>query len=92
MPNKKKIYRTKRFVKDIKKLDIKTQEEAFRISLKLSENIFDDTLKIKHLTGFDKIYRVVVYKDYRLVYTFDEENIYLLRIAHRKNIYKNLEL
>jgi mRNA-degrading endonuclease RelE of RelBE toxin-antitoxin system len=92
LSNKKKIYRTKRFAKDIKKLDIKIQQEAFRISLKLSENIFDDTLKIKHLIGFDKIYRVVVYKDYRLVYTFDEENIYLLRIAHRKNIYKNLEL
>jgi mRNA-degrading endonuclease RelE of RelBE toxin-antitoxin system len=35
---------------------------------------------------------VAVVREYRLVFSFDEENIYLLRIAHRRDIYRDLEL
>jgi mRNA-degrading endonuclease RelE of RelBE toxin-antitoxin system len=50
------IKKTKRFTKDIKKIDSEIQKEAYRITLKLTENPFDNTLKIKKLKGFDKSY------------------------------------
>ena len=44
------------------------------------------------MTGFKGIYRVVVVRDYRMIFSFDDENIYLLRIGHRREIYRNLEI
>ncbi len=92
LQDKKTILSTNRFSKDIKKLQRNIQEKAYSIAQRLSVNPFDEQLKIKHLTGFEKIYRVVVFSEFRMIYTFDKENLYLLRIAHRKDIYKNLEL
>jgi mRNA-degrading endonuclease RelE of RelBE toxin-antitoxin system len=34
----------------------------------------------------------VIAKDYRMIFSFDEEAVYLLRIAHRRDIYRRLEL
>lgn len=68
------------------------QRKSYEISLKLIENPLDRTLNIKHLTGFKKVYRVVVFSDYRMIYTYDENSVTLLRIAHRKDIYKSLEI
>ncbi len=73
-------------------MDINFQKEAYKISLLLSDDPFHSNLNFKKLTGFPNIYRVVVFKSYRLIYTFDNDNIYLLRIAHRKEIYKKFEL
>ena len=86
------IQRTSRFLKDLKKLDSIIQIEAYNVSIKLSENIFHPELNIKKLTGFENTYRVVVLKDNRLIYSFDKENIYLLKISHRKDIYKKFEI
>ena len=44
------------------------------------------------MTGFRVIYRVVVVRNYRMIFSFDNENIYLLRIGHRREIYRNLEI
>jgi addiction module RelE/StbE family toxin len=90
--SKRDLLTTPRFSKDIKSLDKPIQLEAFEIAKKLCLDIKDNSLKIKKLTGFDKIYRVVVFKDYRMVYTFNENEIILYRIAHRKDIYKKLEI
>ena len=90
--NKRSLQRTNRFRRDIKRLSSDVQEAAFGIATQLSENIFDLSLNLKPLTGFHGIYRVVVVRDYRMVFSFDDESIYLLRIGHRREIYRNLEL
>ncbi|GAB1370388.1 hypothetical protein MASR1M45_18110 [Candidatus Kapaibacterium sp.] len=86
------LFKTVRFSRDIKKLPVEIQQKSYEISLKLIENPLDRTLNIKHLTGFKKVYRVVVLSDFRLIYTYDETSLTLLRIAHRKEIYKSLEI
>ncbi len=90
--NKRGLQRTKRFSRDIKKLSRSIQQEAFRIAQKLRDNIFDPELDVRKMTGLKGIYRVVVMTDYRMIFSFDAENIYLLRIGHRKDIYRDLEI
>lgn len=90
--SKRKIQKTNRFSKDIKKLPTNVQRSTFDITNKLAINIFDPDLNIKKLTGFEKNFLVIVMKDYRLIFTYDAENLYLLRIGHRKNIYRKHEL
>jgi len=90
--NKRRLQRTKRFARDIKKLSYSVQQEAFAVAQKLSEDIFNPELNIRKLSGFKDIYRVVVMKDYRMIYSYDLDSVYLLRIDHRKNIYRNLEI
>ena len=90
--NKRKIQRTNRFGRDVKKLSEDIQKEAFDIARLLSENIFDETLNVRQMTGFRDIFRAVVFKDYRMIFSFDTESLYLLRIGHRREIYRGLEL
>lgn len=90
--NKRQIQRTGRFGRDIRRLPKNVQKEAFQIAGKLAADIFDSLLNIKSLTGFRGIYRIVVVRDYRLIFSFDDENLYLLRIEHRHEIYQNLEI
>jgi mRNA-degrading endonuclease RelE of RelBE toxin-antitoxin system len=86
------IQRTKRFARDIKKLSRPIQEEAFGIAQQLAQDIFDRDLNIRSMTGFKGVYRVVVMHDYRMIFSFDQKNLYLLRIGHRREIYRKLEL
>jgi addiction module RelE/StbE family toxin len=89
---KRTIQRTNRFVRDLKSLPDNIIHEAFRISQVLSSDIFDQQLDVHELVGFKGFYRVIVAKHYRLIFSFDKDNIFLLRIAHRKDIYRKLEL
>ena len=86
------IKRTNRFGRDVRKLSREVQEEAFRISLKLAEDVFDANLNIKQMVGLRGIWRVVVIRDYRMVFSFDQDSVFLLRIGHRREIYRSLEL
>ncbi len=86
------LRKTSRFARDIKTLDKGIQEEAFQIAMKLTSNPFHPELEIRNLTGFKGYYRVVVKHDFRMIYTFDDQNLYLARIRHRKDIYRKLEL
>jgi mRNA-degrading endonuclease RelE of RelBE toxin-antitoxin system len=90
--NKRAIQRTNRFGRDIRRLPDNIQKEAFQIAAQLSDNIFERLLNVKPLTGFRDIYRVVVVRDYRMIFSFDDANIYLFRIGHRREIYRNLEI
>jgi mRNA-degrading endonuclease RelE of RelBE toxin-antitoxin system len=90
--NKRDIQRTNRFGRDVRRLSQNIQSEAFNISQLLAADIFDSSLNVKQMTGFRGIYRVVVIRDYRMIFSFDDENLYLLRIGHRREIYRNLEL
>ena len=90
--NRRAVQRTNRFGREIRGLPKNVQKEAFEIAQQLASNIFSPKLKVKPLTGLRGIYRVVVVRDYRMVFSFDNENLYLLRIAHRREIYRNLEI
>ncbi len=92
MSGKRKTLRTKRFGRDIKKLPDAVKKEAFEISSLMAEDLFDLKLNIRRMSGLKGIYRVVVLKNYRMIFSFDDVSIYLLRIGHRNKIYRNIEL
>ena len=92
LSNKRQIQRTNRFGRDVRRLPQDVQKQAFQTAAQLSADIFDSSLNIKQLNGFRGIYRVVVVCDYRMIFSFDDENLYLLRIGHRREIYRNLEI
>jgi threonine dehydratase len=54
--NKRKIQRTRRFGRDVRRLPNNVQKEAFQTATQLAENSSDPTLNIKSLTGFRGIY------------------------------------
>lgn len=86
------LQRTKRFGRDIRKLPLDVQQDAYQTVQELATDVFSPQLNIKTLVGFKGVYRIVVASDYRMIFSFDAQNIYLLRIAHRKNIYRQLDL
>ena len=89
---KKLLQRTNRFARDLKPLPHNVKSAAFEAAQRLCESVFHRDLDVRPLTGFKGYFRVVVAKDYRMVFTFDEHAVYLHRIAHRKDIYRRLEL
>ena len=90
--SKRRLQRTNRFGRDVRRLPSNIQEEAFNIAIRLATDVLDPSLNIKPLTGYRGIFRIVVVRDYRMVFSFDDDNVYLLRIGHRREIYRNLEL
>lgn len=54
--------------------------------IKVVNNI-SDISNIKKMKGFDNYYRIKL-GDYRLGFKYEDENIYLMRILHRKDIYR----
>ncbi|OQW86606.1 MAG: hypothetical protein BWK78_09855 [Thiotrichaceae bacterium IS1] len=56
---KRTLQRTKRFSRDIKKLPLPVQQEAYAVAQKLAIDVFHPQLDVKFLTGFKQIYRVV---------------------------------
>jgi mRNA-degrading endonuclease RelE of RelBE toxin-antitoxin system len=92
LSHKRKIQKTNTFTRDLKKLTDEVKNKAYETAIILAKDPFDEGLNIKQLTGFKKIFRVVILADFRMVYTFDKENLFLLKISHRKEIYKNFEL
>ncbi len=89
---KRTLQRTKRFGRDVKKLPRPIQQDAYEVAQQLTFDVCHLQLNIKPLTGFKQVYRVVVSTDYRMIFSFDTDHVYLLRIAHRKDIYRHLEL
>lgn len=85
---KRQIEKTRAFSKDIKKLLREVATAGWKAVLRLQDDIYAPQLNLRKLEGYDDVWRLVVKKDYRLVYSFDEDNIYLLRFAHRKDIYR----
>ncbi|KAA0227153.1 hypothetical protein EDS67_17565 [candidate division KSB1 bacterium] len=82
---KRQIEKTRAFSKDIKKLSREVATAGWKTVLRY---IYAPQLNLRKLEGYDDVWRLVVKKDYRLVYSFDGNNIYLLRFAHRKDIYR----
>lgn len=80
-----RIIFTNRALKDLEKIDKETQ---IRIAEKLkeyAENPFKYARKL--ISPQIGTYRFKI-EDYRIIFDIDEENIVVLRIGHRKSIYK----
>jgi addiction module RelE/StbE family toxin len=88
LSSEREIHLTRPFAKDLKKLPDDTKRRCWHIVQLLAEDVFHPSLDIKKLHGYENVWRVKVKQVYRLVYTFDEQVLFLLRIAHRKDIYR----
>jgi mRNA-degrading endonuclease RelE of RelBE toxin-antitoxin system len=88
LPVKRQLEKTKAFSRDVKKLPQEIIEAGWKVAQILQDDLFAPQLDIRKLEGYDHVWRAVVKKVYRLVYSFDESKIYLLRFAHRKEIYR----
>ena len=84
----REIEKTSVFTKDFKKLPVDIQQEVWKVICVLRENVFDKKLDIKKLEGYQNTWRIRIKNFYRLIYTFDKERIYLLRVKQRKDIYR----
>ncbi len=80
-----KVVFTQRALKDLEKMDEETKN---RIAKKLKE-YSEKPLKFARKLINPKIgtYRFRI-GDYRVIFDNDKENIVILRLGHRKNIYK----
>jgi len=80
-----KLLYTKTAYKDIKKLDIVAKK---RLGKKIEEYSRDPLSTSKRLTNSSiGTYRWRI-GNYRIVFDIDNENIVILRVGHRKEIYK----
>jgi len=80
-----KIVLTKRALKDIEKIDIKTKTH---IGNKL-KSLTDDPMKISKKLSNPIIgtYRYRI-GDYRIIFDIENNEVIILRIGHRRDIYK----
>ena len=85
----RKITLTPLFIRDFKKLNKSIKDDIkFKLD-KLKINPFNPDLKIKKLSGHKNKYRVVIIKNFRLIYSFNETHIILIAVKHRKDIYNS---
>lgn len=77
-PPKRKLEKTKAFSKDVKMLPHAVLTAGWRAAQILQEDIFSSRLNIKKLEGYDQVWRVVIKKNYRMIYCFDADTVYLL--------------
>ena len=80
-----KILFTHRSLKDLEVIDKSTQK---RIAAKLKEYAEEPLKYSKKLINTNLGSFRFRIGDYRVVFDIEEENIVILRIGHRKNIYK----
>ena len=84
-----KVNITKKFTKDFahiknQKLRLKTKELIFQ--LQYSDNLIHSS-KIKKMKGYDNYFRIKM-GNHRVGIQLLNDEIYLIRILHRKDIYK----
>ncbi|MEK7138045.1 MAG: type II toxin-antitoxin system RelE/ParE family toxin [Patescibacteria group bacterium] len=84
------LFVTGQFRKDLLKIPDFARGEADLVVRKLRVDPIDKKLNAKKLVQINpSVWRVRV-GSYRLVYTFDGTSVTLLRIRHRKDVYRNL--
>ena len=79
----------KSFLKDIKKLDDKVLARKLKTILEEFETKKDlsTIVQIKKLKGHSKFFRIKI-GNYRLGFSYEDNNIDIIRFLHRKDIYK----
>ena len=76
---------TKRAVKDVRKLEEKTKKRIGRALLRFFEDPFAFAEKLTESKIGSYRFRI---GDYRAIFDLDGNNIVVLRIGHRRDIYK----
>jgi mRNA interferase RelE/StbE len=78
---------TRRAEKDIKKLDSSIKRNIGKTLLKLQDNplLYSEKLSTPELGNYK--YRI---GDYRVVFDIEDNDIVILRVGHRREIYKRL--
>lgn len=87
-----KIIADKSFAKDLLKLEKKQKQEVVNLiqSLKQIETV-SEISGIKKLSGFKNLYRIRL-GNFRIGFRLEKDKIILIRILHRKDIYKYFPL
>ncbi len=80
-----KLVYTLRAAKDVERLDSKVKNRIGRVLLRYSENPFEYARKLtdSKLGGYR--FRI---GDYRVIFDIEGDKIIVLRIGHRKDIYR----
>lgn len=78
-----KVIFTEKFKKELKKSDNSIREKVKKQIKKITEN----PLCGKPLRYNLKNERTIYIKPYRIIFTFDKDNLYFLRFEHRKSVY-----
>jgi mRNA interferase RelE/StbE len=71
--------------RDLKRLDKSKSEQLLN---KIEDNLGNSPLKNPILAGKFKGLRKFRIGDYRIIYTVLDDTVLILRIAHRKDVYK----
>lgn len=56
--HKRKLQKTRRFARDIKKIPSNVKKKAFKVARKLAEDVFASDLDIRKLMSVKDVYRV----------------------------------
>lgn len=86
----RELFATPQFRKDLKFIPGKVKEQADAMLFILADNPVKIGLGIKKLIGINLPAWRARIGVYRIVYTFNRNQLILLRFRHRKDIYKNL--
>ncbi|TAF76361.1 MAG: type II toxin-antitoxin system RelE/ParE family toxin [Bacteroidetes bacterium] len=82
-----KIEISRKFYKDLKKINQVTQNELVEVIDKIEQENNISSLDIKKMIGYENYFRVRIGK-YRLGIKITNECVYILRVAKRDEIYK----
>lgn len=80
-----KLVYTNRAVKDIKKLDSETKNRVGTTLLRFKDNPLKYARRLTHSSLGSYRFRI---GDYRVIFDIEENDIVILRVGHRKEIYK----
>lgn len=84
----REIIVTQKFEKDFQKVPPVIKLKTEKIIQDFKRNLFFKNLDIKKLKGFKKFWRIKINQNWRLIYMITPNSIKLLRIKHRKDIYR----
>lgn len=83
-----KVYADKSFQKDIQKLDAPTKKQISEIVLQITQTpTLHQISNVKKIMGFKNSFRIRL-GNYRIGIRIESETVILVRILHRKDIYK----
>lgn len=84
------IFVTRQFEKDISRIPDNIRARAEEIISQLRLNPISQSFNIKKIKGIkSSVYRIRI-GSYRLIYSFSQTSLFLLRFRHRKDIYRSL--
>jgi mRNA interferase RelE/StbE len=84
---KYRLVYTRRAIKDIQRLEEKTRKRIGNTLLRYSENPFNYAEKLTDSKLGNYRFRI---GDYRVIFDLEETDIAVLRVGHRKEIYRKI--